>query len=116
MAKFERHIFVCQNNRPEGHPRGCCSSVGAEAVRMAMKAEVSARGLKGKVRANGAGCLNQCGLGVAVVVYPEQTWYGGVTVDDVKEIFDRHIEGGEVVERLEIAAEVLNTPAAMGKK
>ena len=115
MPKIDRHIFVCENARPEGHPRSCCASKGGEAVRLACKDEVSKRGLKGKVRANKAGCLNQCGLGVTMVIYPEQVWYGGVTVADVQEIFDRHIERGEVVERLLIPHEKINTPEAMGK-
>jgi len=116
MPKFERHIFVCENARPDGHPRGCCASKGAEDLRLAMKAEISKRNLKGRVRANGAGCLNQCALGVTVVVYPEQVWYQAVTADDVTEIFDRHIEKGEVVERLRVDDDFLNTPEAMGKK
>ncbi len=116
MPKFERHIFVCQNERPDGHPRGCCLAKGAEAVRLKMKEEISRRGLKGSVRANAAGCLNQCALGVSVVVYPEQVWYQGVTVADVEEIFDRHIEKGEIVERLRVPDDLVNTPAAMGKK
>lgn len=115
MSLFERHLFVCENERAEGHPRGCCASAGAAAVRTAMKDEISRRGLKGRVRANSAGCLNQCAMGVTVVVYPEQVWYAAVTVDDVAEIFDRHIERGEVVERLRIAPEVLNTPSAMSR-
>lgn len=114
MGKFRVHLFVCENERPAGHPRGCCASKGAEAVRLAMKEEISRRGLKGEVRANSAGCLNQCALGVTVVVYPEQVWYGHVKVEDVPEIFDRHVMKGEVVERLRIPDEVLNTPAAMG--
>src|SRR5262249_49128932 len=52
------------------------------------------------VRANNAGCLDQCARGVSVVVYPEQVWYGGVTVDDVPEIVDEHLVNGRVVERL----------------
>jgi (2Fe-2S) ferredoxin len=52
------------------------------------------------IRANNAGCLDQCEHGVTVVVYPEQTWYGHVTVDDVTEIVDKHLVGGEVVTRL----------------
>jgi (2Fe-2S) ferredoxin len=35
-----------------------------------------------------------------VVVYPEQVWYGGVTVDDIPELVEKHLVGGEVVERL----------------
>jgi len=37
---------------------------------------------------------------VTVVVYPEQVWYGGVTVADVPEIIDRHLFGGVPVDRL----------------
>lgn len=116
MANFEHHLFVCENERPAEHPRGCCASKGAEAVRLRMKDEISKRGLKGRVRANAAGCLNQCGLGVTVVVYPEQVWYQAVTVEDVAEIFDRHIEHGEVVERLRVDEARLNTPEAMGTR
>ena len=116
MPKFERHLFVCENRRPDGHPRGCCADKGAEELRLAMKAEISKRGLKGRVRANGAACLNQCALGTVVVVYPEQVWYQAVTADDVAEIFDRHVDKGEVVERLLVPDDLLNTPPAMGKK
>ncbi len=52
------------------------------------------------MRANKAGCLDECEHGVVVVVYPEQVWYRGVTVGDVEEIVERHILGGEYVERL----------------
>ena len=52
------------------------------------------------MRANASGCLDACEFGVSVVVYPEQVWYGGVTTADVDEIVERHLIGGEVVERL----------------
>ena len=58
------------------------------------------RGVKGRMRANAAGCLDQCARGVTVVVYPEQVWYGGVSVGDVGEIIDHHLFGGVPVERL----------------
>ena len=34
------------------------------------------------------------------MVYPEQVWYGNVTVADVPELVERHIVNGEAVERL----------------
>jgi len=52
------------------------------------------------MRANAAGCLDQCAYGPTVVVYPEQVWYGGVSVGDVGEIIEQHLLGGVPVERL----------------
>jgi (2Fe-2S) ferredoxin len=100
MAGFQRHVFVCVNERPPGNPKGCCKSKGSEAVRDELKKRLAALGLKGAVRANNAGCLDQCETGVTVVVYPEQVWYGHVTVEDVPELIERHILRGEYVERL----------------
>jgi len=34
------------------------------------------------------------------VVYPEEIWYSYLDREDVDEIIDRHLIGGEVVERL----------------
>ena len=100
MPSFQRHVFVCVNERPADDPNGCCKAKGGVEVRDRHKAELTARGISKLVRANNAGCLDQCARGVSVVVYPEQVWYGGVTVDDVTEIVERHLIGGEVVERL----------------
>jgi len=100
VPSFQRHIFVCINERAAGHPKGCCKHRGGDKVRDKFKRELTARGIKSLVRANKAGCLDQCAFGVVVVVYPEQVWYGGVTVDDVPEIIERHIIRGEYVQRL----------------
>ena len=100
MPSFQRHVFVCVNERPADDPKGCCKAKGGVEVRDKLKAELKARGISKLVRANNAGCLDQCAQGVTVVVYPEQVWYGHVTVDDVTEIVDKHLVGGEPVERL----------------
>jgi len=100
MQRYEHHIFVCENVRPDDHPRGCCAAKGSPAVRARFKELVREHGLEGRVRANTAGCLDQCSRGPTVVVYPEGVWYGGVRVEDCDEIFARHILGGEVVQRL----------------
>jgi (2Fe-2S) ferredoxin len=98
--RFERHVFVCENRRPDGHPRGCCASRGGTEVKEALKAALKARGLQGRVRANSAGCLDACENGVTVVVYPDGVWYGRVTAADVPEIVESHLVGGRPVERL----------------
>ncbi len=111
MPRFERHIFVCCNTRPPGHPRGSCSGRGSEMVRHAFKKEIEARGLKGRVRANVAGCLDQCEHGPTVVVYPDAVWYGFVREEDVPEIVEQHIVHGRPVERLRLPDSCLNTPS-----
>ena len=109
MPKFTHHIFVCCNHRDPGHTRGCCDPEGSSALRAAFKAEVAKRGLKPLVRANQAGCLDQCELGPTVVIYPQETWYGGVTLDDVPRIVEETVVGGRVIEDLRIPDEHLNT-------
>ncbi len=103
VPKFQRHVFVCINERPADHPKGCCKARGGVEVRDALKAELARRGLSKQIRANNSGCLDQCEHGVAMVVYPEQVWYGGVTVDDVSEIVEKHLVGCEPVTRLLMA-------------
>ena len=98
--RYLRHVFVCENQRPPGAPRGCCADRGGPEVRNALKEAIRARGLQTQVRVNSAGCLDACEAGPAIVVYPEGVWYGGVTVADVPEIVESHLVGGKVVERL----------------
>lgn len=115
MPKFTHHIFVCCNQRPEGHPRGCCDPDGSEALRDCFKKELKARGLNAQVRANSAGCLDQCEQGPAVVIYPQAIWYGHVTPADVPRIVESTIIGGEVLPDLEIPDDLLNTKAGKQK-
>jgi len=100
MPFYEKHIFICTNRRDPSNPKGSCAAKGSEAVREKFKKEIHERGLKSKMRANAAGCLDQCENGCTVVVYPEQVWYGHVTPDDVDEIIDEHLVHGRPVERL----------------
>jgi (2Fe-2S) ferredoxin len=109
MPKFQCHLFVCCNRREPGHPRGCCNPDGSNALRNALKAELKRRGLGPLVRANVAGCLDQCDLGPTVVIYPQGIWYGGVRLEDVPRIVEETVLGGRVIEELRIPDETLNT-------
>jgi len=102
MKRFDKHIFVCENVRPSGHPRGCCSEKGSRDLRQLFKSRLKSKGLNADVRANAAGCLDACEFGATVVVYPEQIWYGNVTLNDVDEIIESHILNNIPVERLMI--------------
>ena len=68
------------------------------------KARVKDLGLsgEGQVRVNQAGCLDRCESGPVCVVYPEATWYTFVDEEDIDEIVERHLVGGEEVDRLKI--------------
>jgi (2Fe-2S) ferredoxin len=98
--RFRHHLFICENRRPDGAPRGSCAARGSEAVRQAFKTELAWRGLNQEIRANSAGCLDLCDQGPVVVVYPEGTWYVKVRPEDVAEIVEQHLVGGRPVARL----------------
>lgn len=100
MAKFERHIFICVNERPPDNPKGSCAAKGSHAIASKFKEELHKRGLKGRFRANKSLCLDLCELGPTVVVYPDGIWYKQVTLEDVEEIIESHVIGGRPVERL----------------
>jgi len=102
MPHFDKHIFICTNRRDPSNPKGSCAAKGSEQVRERFKKELAERGLKGRMRANAAGCLDQCENGCTVVVYPEQVWYGHVTPNDVLEIIEEHLLHDRPVERLRL--------------
>ena len=115
MPKFEKHIFICGNHRPPDHPRGSCDPEGRAELQKLFKQKLAERGLKGKVRANQSGCLDQCEHGPNLVIYPEGAWYGGVTLSDVEEIIESHVVGGRPVERLLLPDTCLNTAGCQHK-
>lgn len=110
MAKFEKHVFICCNRRSPDHARGCCNPDGSDTLRNLFKSEIKKRGLGATVRANQAGCLDQCEMGPTVVIYPQAIWYGGVQPEDVPRIVERSIVGDETIEELVIPDHLLNSP------
>jgi len=102
MSYYRHHVFFCCNQREA--PEACCANRGAADLQAYAKARVRALDLagKGNVRINKAGCLDRCDEGPVIVVYPEEVWYTYVDRADIDEIVDRHLVGGEVVERLRI--------------
>src|SRR5436309_16137713 len=109
MPKFERHLFICCNQREPGHLRGCCDPTGQAQLQYLFKQKLALRGFKKRVRANMSGCLDQCEHGPTVVVYPEGVWYGKVQPEDVAEIVESHILNGLPVARLMLKDECINT-------
>ena len=105
MPRPEKHVFVCVQNRPMGHPRPSCGQKHCAEVAEVFFAHLQQHQLFDKVQVTTTGCLGPCGEGPSVLVYPEGVMYGGVSKDDVAEIFDDHLENGTPVERLVMSKE-----------
>jgi (2Fe-2S) ferredoxin len=99
MAKPEKYVFVCLNQRPAGHPKGSCLDRGADVVFDALREEQGRR-LLTAVKVVATGCVEGCLAGPTMVVVPDNVWYGGVTEADVPAIVEQHLIGGKPVEML----------------
>jgi (2Fe-2S) ferredoxin len=105
MPKPAKHVFVCTQQRPLGHPRSSCSQHGCAAVYEEFLWHLQQRNLFASVQVTATGCMGPCSEGPSVLVYPEGVMYGGVKKADVVEIFDRHLQGDEPIDRLKVPAE-----------
>ena len=97
--KFDRHIFICTNERASTEKKSCGEAHGLALV-AAFKKALKDRSLNVKVRAQRTGCLDVCHFGPTLVVYPEGVFYVGVSTADVEEIVQEHIVNGRPVQRL----------------
>ena len=102
MFDKKRYVLVCTNERVLNHPKGSCAQCNSVESRTMLKEELEKQNLKGKARILGTTCMDACEHGAVLCVMPDNVWYGGVGVQDVKEIVDLHLINGKVVERLQI--------------
>ena len=98
----KRHIVLCGGT-------GCLSNNSAE-IRHHFEEVLAKKGLTDRATVNQVGCFGFCSQGPFVKIYPEDTLYRLVKIEDVEEIVESDIEGGVVVERL------LYEDPATGKK
>jgi (2Fe-2S) ferredoxin len=102
--RFEKHIFICANQKAEG--KACCGEArGLELITL-FKEKLREKGLQGKIRAQKSGCLDACSKGPSLVIYPEGTYYGNVTPDDVDRIISEHLENNRIVKDLELTFDI----------
>ncbi len=98
MQIFPYHVFACEQQKPEGAPS--CTACGSKRVIERLRAEVAAQGLTDRVQVTPCESLGLCESGPNMVVYPEGTWYGGLTPKDIPELVREHFGRGRPVERL----------------
>ncbi len=87
----EKHILVCGGT-------GCTSSHSKDIIEK-FNELIKEHNLD-NVRVIRTGCFGLCARGPIIVIRPEDTFYAMSHVDDVEEIFEKHIMNGEIVERL----------------
>jgi (2Fe-2S) ferredoxin len=100
MPKPDKHVLICTNTRPPGHPKSCCTERGAQDLVTEFGRQLEQRELFGRIKITRTSCLGPCELGPSVLVYPDGVMYVGVTAADIAEIFDQHLLAGRPLERL----------------
>lgn len=91
MGQYRHHVFVCTSGET-------CPRQWSADVHEALKRAVKNAGRKADIRVNHSGCMNQCGHGPMVVVYPDDVWYAHVDPKGALRIVTEHLIGGTVVE------------------
>ncbi len=94
LGQYHRHVMLCIGPR-------CCTPEEGEAAYETLKDHIKDRGLMSagpnacyRTKAN---CLRVCGHGPVGVVYPEGTWYHGLTAERIPLFVDQHLVQGKPV-------------------
>ena len=77
-----------------------CLAAGSKDVLDAFREAISNSKIPASMELIGSGCRGLCEKGPLLVIYPQGTCYVKVTTEDVQEIVERSLIGGEVIERL----------------
>jgi (2Fe-2S) ferredoxin len=93
VGAYQRHIFLCTG------PNCCTPEVGQEAWEV-LKRTLKDAGLTSGPNAcyrTKVGCLRICCHGPTMVVYPEGTWYHGMTAERIPLFVRQHLIEGEPI-------------------
>lgn len=86
------HLMVCGG--------GGCHSSGSNKLKERLQELAVRDHMESETAIVRTGCFGLCSEGPIVVVQPENIMYTKVTAEDIDEIWEKHIKGGKVVERL----------------
>ena len=87
--KYERHIFVCVNEKMMG--KECCGRKDASDILVALRKHVNDNQLFHRFNISKAKCLGHCLEGPTIAVYPDGKILTEVSSQDVKEIIKKFL-------------------------
>ncbi|MBI4174942.1 MAG: (2Fe-2S) ferredoxin domain-containing protein [Candidatus Aenigmarchaeota archaeon] len=87
-VKYERHIFVCVNEREEGD---CCAKRNSSDILMALRNHINRNGLVHRYNVSKSKCLGHCAFGPTIAVYPDGLIFRRVNMEDTKEIIEKFL-------------------------
>ena len=95
VGHYHRHVFLCIGD-------DCCTAECGDEAWQALKKELKERNLTLSVGPNACyrtkvQCLRICTNGPIMVVYPEGTWYQGMTADRIPRFVQEHLVEGNPV-------------------
>jgi len=96
IGSYHRHVFLCAGDK-------CCTAEVGQAAWEVLKQELKDKNLSLSTGPNAcyrtkATCLRICQGGPIVVVYPEGTWYQGMTADRIPLVVQQHLIEGRPIE------------------
>ncbi len=92
FSSYKSALMVCAGT--------ACVANKALPLIESLKEELLKRGLENKYLVVPTGCNGFCAQGPIMVVQPEGIFYQKLTAEDLGEVIEKHLEGGEPVERL----------------
>lgn len=100
--KPKYHILICNGTKCNKVQDGMCYKKGSEDIIAKFDKLISEYGMSEDILISSCGCFRNgiTNKGPNMVIYPEGTWYSGVSVNDVEEIIEIHLKKGNVIERL----------------
>jgi (2Fe-2S) ferredoxin len=90
IGRYQRHVFLCTGP-------SCCTPETGLAAWEALKKGIKENDLSMCQRSK-VGCLRICCHGPTAVVYPEGTWYHGMTAERIPRFVQEHLVEGRPVQ------------------
>jgi (2Fe-2S) ferredoxin len=87
IGSYRRHVFLCTGPN-------CCTPEEGLAAWEALKQQIKLHNLGSGDKAcyrTKVGCLRICCHGPTMVVYPEGTWYHGMTAERIPAFVEQHL-------------------------